>query len=187
MISFRLSNTPKNQKSFTHAYSERLKQTSSNSCLRFKKKLNRKANYKFTSRYIPSTLYPAYISTTQRQSAVNEILETTEFGSPDDGEIGINRLINEDVIKAAYPLHDGDSSYKSGIQNPRSLLNNCWSRYSYFYKFQPIDNVREYFGEKIGFYFAWLGAYTTFLLAPSLVGLIVFFVNIIMRKDDVAM
>jgi hypothetical protein len=184
MIFFRLLNNLKNRESFIDVYSERLKWTS-NSKLKFNQiKKNLILNF---YRYIPSTLYPAYISTTQRQCAVNEILETTEFGSQDDGEVGINRLLKEDIIKAAYPLHDGDSSYNSGVKNPRSLLNSCWSRYTYFYKFQPIDNVRDYFGEKIGFYFAWLGAYTTFLLAPSLIGLIVFLINVIMRKDDVSM
>lgn len=33
---------------------------------------------------------------------------------------------------------------------------------------------RKYFGEKIGLYFAWLGAYTQMLIPASVVGVIVF-------------
>lgn len=33
---------------------------------------------------------------------------------------------------------------------------------------------RKYFGEKIGLYFAWLGAYTQMLIPASIVGIIVF-------------
>uniref|UniRef100_A0A3Q1HAV7 Anoctamin n=1 Tax=Acanthochromis polyacanthus TaxID=80966 RepID=A0A3Q1HAV7_9TELE len=49
-----------------------------------------------------------------------------------------------------------------------------WAKYSAFYKYQPIDLVRKYFGEKIGLYFAWLGVYTQLLIPASIVGIIVF-------------
>uniref|UniRef100_A0A3B3BX81 Anoctamin n=1 Tax=Oryzias melastigma TaxID=30732 RepID=A0A3B3BX81_ORYME len=54
------------------------------------------------------------------------------------------------------------------------VLNEEWARYSAFYKYQPIDLVRKYFGEKIGLYFAWLGVYTQLLIPASIVGIIVF-------------
>ena len=37
-----------------------------------------------------------------------------------------------------------------------------------------MNETQEYFGEKIGLYFAWLGFYTAWLLPASIVGLIVF-------------
>uniref|UniRef100_A0A3B4ZSS9 Anoctamin n=1 Tax=Stegastes partitus TaxID=144197 RepID=A0A3B4ZSS9_9TELE len=57
---------------------------------------------------------------------------------------------------------------------PSSVLHEEWARYSAFYKYQPIDLVRKYFGEKIGLYFAWLGVYTQLLVPASIVGIIVF-------------
>ena len=111
--------------------------------------------------------------------AVHKILETTQYG--DRAEIGIDRLITENFILAAFPPHDGDPTFKAQNeltpkdhlqlkneyllqnQNPRATLNKTWSSYRIWYKNQPIELVKNYFGEKIAFYFAWLGAYTTFL------------------------
>ena len=33
-----------------------------------------------------------------------------------------------------------------------------------------MQNVREYFGEKVALYFAWLGFYTVWLLIPAILG-----------------
>jgi len=43
--------------------------------------------------------------------------------------------------------------------NPRQVLYEFWARWGRWYKYQPIHHVREYFGEKIGIYFVWLGLY----------------------------
>lgn len=90
--------------------------------------------------------------------------------------IGISSLIAKGVYDAAFPLHDGD--YKvidhQEERNDRQVLHEEWARYSAFYKHQPIDLVRKYFGEKIGLYFAWLGVYTQLLIPASIVGIIVF-------------
>uniref|UniRef100_A0A673I560 Anoctamin n=1 Tax=Sinocyclocheilus rhinocerous TaxID=307959 RepID=A0A673I560_9TELE len=74
---------------------------------------------------------------------------------------GITTLIANGVYDSAFPLHD--------------LLHDEWARYGAFYKYQPVDLIRKYFGEKIGLYFAWLGVYTQLLIPASVVGIIVFF------------
>uniref|UniRef100_A0A667HVQ2 Anoctamin n=1 Tax=Lynx canadensis TaxID=61383 RepID=A0A667HVQ2_LYNCA len=82
------------------------------------------------------------------------------------GTTGITSLLANGVYSAAYPLHD--------VSNLDGLLYQEWASYGVFYKYQPIDLVRKYFGEKIGLYFAWLGVYTQMLIPASVVGIIVF-------------
>lgn len=43
--------------------------------------------------------------------------------------------------------------------NQRQILYHYWARWCKWYKYQPLDHIREYFGEKIALYFAWLGKY----------------------------
>uniref|UniRef100_A0A3P9PLU7 Anoctamin n=2 Tax=Poecilia reticulata TaxID=8081 RepID=A0A3P9PLU7_POERE len=90
--------------------------------------------------------------------------------------IGISTLIANGVYDAAFPLHDGDFKVTGHLEerNDRQVLFEEWARYLAFYKYQPIDLVRKYFGEKIGLYFAWLGVYTQLLIPASIVGIIVF-------------
>ncbi|KAM3587568.1 uncharacterized protein V6R79_009077 [Siganus canaliculatus] len=90
--------------------------------------------------------------------------------------IGISTLIAKGVYDAAFPLHDGDYKVIGHLEekSDRQVLHEEWARYSAFYKYQPIDLVRKYFGEKIGLYFAWLGVYTQLLIPASIVGIIVF-------------
>uniref|UniRef100_A0A8C2Y306 Anoctamin n=1 Tax=Capra hircus TaxID=9925 RepID=A0A8C2Y306_CAPHI len=83
-------------------------------------------------------------------------------------------LLANGVYSAAYPLHDGDYEGDNVEFNDRKLLYEEWACYGVFYKYQPIDLVRQYFGEKIGLYFAWLGVYTQMLIPASVVGIIVF-------------
>mmetsp|Transcript_17284 Transcript_17284/g.40673 ORF Transcript_17284/g.40673 Transcript_17284/m.40673 type:complete len:681 (-) Transcript_17284:525-2567(-) len=51
----------------------------------------------------------------------------------------------------------------------RQTLQNTWAKS--WTKAQPMDQIREYFGEKVALYFTWLGFYTTMLWLPALVGI----------------
>ncbi|MBN3294663.1 ANO7 protein, partial [Polypterus senegalus] len=63
--------------------------------------------------------------------------------------------------------------------NSRQVLYQFWARWSKWYKYQPLDHIRQYFGEKIAIYFAWLGFYTAWLLPAAVVGTIVFISGIV--------
>ncbi|XP_004083188.1 anoctamin-6 [Oryzias latipes] len=88
-------------------------------------------------------------------------------------KFGITKLLNSGVYKAAYPLHDGKFNVKSKEEAPseRYLLYNEWANPKNFYKMQPLDLIRKYYGEKVGIYFAWLGFYTMMLAVAAVVGL----------------
>ncbi|XP_031671409.1 anoctamin-1 isoform X1 [Oncorhynchus kisutch] len=109
-----------------------------------------------------------------RSRIVYEILRRTACTRTSQS-MGITTLIAKGVYDSAFPLHDGD--YKvvgHSERNDRQLLHDEWARYGAFYKYQPVDLIRKYFGEKIGLYFAWLGVYTQLLIPASMVGIIVF-------------
>ncbi|XP_046878578.1 anoctamin-6 isoform X2 [Hypomesus transpacificus] len=89
-------------------------------------------------------------------------------------KFGISKLLDSGVYKAAYPLHDcrfNVPSKEDVCPNERYLLYEEWAHPKSFYKMQPLDLIRKYYGEKIGIYFAWLGFYTVMLALAAIVGL----------------
>lgn len=50
--------------------------------------------------------------------------------------------------------------------------------------FTPADDIRAYFGEKVGFYFAFLSFFTAFLTVPAFIGTIVFIVQLEERTPN---
>ncbi|XP_029598067.1 anoctamin-6-like [Salmo trutta] len=92
-------------------------------------------------------------------------------------KFGVTKLLDGGVYKAAYPLHDCRFNVRSKedeCPNERYLLYNEWAHPKSFYKMQPLDLIRKYYGEKIGIYFAWLGFYTAMLALAAIVGLACF-------------
>lgn len=61
------------------------------------------------------------------------------------------------------------------------------SSFKFFYEnllTQPLDSIAEYFGETIAFYFAFMAFYTRWLVFPSVLGFIVFCVQLSQRRLD---
>jgi anoctamin-7 len=51
-------------------------------------------------------------------------------------------------------------------------------------KYQPLDAIRNYFGEQIAIYFAWLGFYTGWLIPVSVIGVLVFIYGLLTVQID---
>ncbi|XP_043853427.1 anoctamin-7-like isoform X2 [Dromiciops gliroides] len=131
------------------------------------------------SKFLGSDFPDSYFSNTQRHRVVAEILARTVYGKRKHAEMGIARLLTEGVYTAAFPLHEGPFELPGypvpgADLNPRQLLYAYWARWCCWHKYQPLDHVREYFGEKVAIYFAWLGFYTAWLLPAAIVGTLVF-------------
>jgi hypothetical protein len=87
------------------------------------------------------------------------------FELKEDFCCGMNlaELVKDGSLLAYYPLHD---------RQAREVLKEHWLNWNVQPWQQPLDAVREYFGEKIGLYFEFLAHYTTFLLMLSAAGLV---------------
>ncbi|XP_071455005.1 anoctamin-7-like [Hetaerina americana] len=146
-------------------------------------------------RFLGSEDRDGYFTNVQRSRILHEILSTCTFGRRSKGEVGIQRLVDEGTFSSAFPLHDGPYEIPKHFQNkdkrkgkktirgedhheenlnPRQVLYQYWARWGMWYKYQPLDHIRAYFGEKTAIYFAWLGFYTGWLLPAAVVGLLVF-------------
>ncbi|XP_041850728.1 LOW QUALITY PROTEIN: anoctamin-7 [Melanotaenia boesemani] len=141
-------------------------------------------------RFLGSEDKETFFKTTQRHQVLYEILARTPYGSVKKGEVGIDRLVSEQVFTAAYPLHEGDFQLPTPPTAPESLvlrqiLYAYWAKWSCWRQYQPLDHIREYFGEKIALYFAWIGFYTGWLLPASLVGTLIFLVGFYLVASDV--
>ncbi|KAF3693421.1 Anoctamin-7 New gene expressed in prostate -like protein Transmembrane protein 16G [Channa argus] len=141
-------------------------------------------------RFLGNDNKDTFFKVTQRHQVLYEILARTPYGSVKDGEVGIDRLLSDEVFTAAYPLHEG------GFQSPtppvpphalslRQILYMYWAKWSCWRRYQPLDHIREYFGEKIALYFAWLGFYTAWLLPASVVGTLIFLFGFWLMDTDV--
>lgn len=117
-----------------------------------------------------------------------EILSRTSFSNKNDpsiftdnvdDNIGVELLVANKSFSAAYPLHEdygreNHSHDHSDKKTTRQLLWDYWAKPKSIIYYQPIHLIRQYFGEKLAFYFSWLGFYTSWLLFPSIIGLFVF-------------
>ncbi|XP_059008811.1 anoctamin-9 isoform X1 [Mustela lutreola] len=100
---------------------------------------------------------PTSVPATTRIRIVNFVLNSkTAAGDT------LEDLVKSGVFETRFALHKGEE----GLKN--------WAQWRNMVRCQPIDDIRDYFGEKVALYFAWLGWYTYMLVPAALVGLIVF-------------
>ncbi|XP_043829016.1 anoctamin-9 [Dromiciops gliroides] len=98
------------------------------------------------------------LTTTARIRIVNFILRKKEV----NGE-KFDDLLKDHVFETKFPLHEREE-----------FLQSNWARWRDIFYRQPIDKIRNYFGEKVALYFAWLGWYTVMLVPAAGAGLVVF-------------
>lgn len=118
-----------------------------------------------------------------RIEIVYEILQKAHNDPNDDKKRGIEALIEKSVFHTFFPLHDGSVPVSSSVPpekyTSRQRLKAGWSSWKSIAQLQPLMDIREYFGEKIGFYFAFMDFYTKMLIFPAIFGLAAFIYGIV--------
>ncbi|KAH3837137.1 anoctamin-8-like isoform X2 [Dreissena polymorpha] len=115
-----------------------------------------------------------FLSSEERQSLVYQILLNLRAIQGEqlcgvnflEGQAIVPLLLSKQVICQVFPLHDRTALLK---------LRKGWVQT--FIRRQPIDDICRYFGVKIAMYFAFLGFYTRLLLAPTVLGVAVWFLQ----------
>ncbi|XP_020488172.2 anoctamin-5-like isoform X1 [Labrus bergylta] len=110
-------------------------------------------------------------------------------GQKEKEKTGIKRLISNGTYTAAFPLHDcryWKRARNAECESERYNLYQHWARFLCFYKEQPLNLIRKYYGEKIGIYFAWLGFYTEMLFVAAVMGLICFIYGLLSYDDNIS-
>jgi len=127
--------------------------------------------------------------------------ETTS--SEIDYNKGLPLMLQKKYFKDAFPLHDQSSKIRKVYSTnevfnilrlyapdsePSSddilYLNNKWAKFSRIFCFQPLNHIKNYFGELNAFYFAWLGTFINSLILPALIGIVFFAIGQIMSLQD---
>ncbi|XP_038105895.1 anoctamin-5 isoform X2 [Culex quinquefasciatus] len=150
----------------------------------------RKREYRLLHEYSREKCYlfdadaPDFFTPSIRIAVAHFILERARFGLEDEKyDIGLRKLLNDQVYLDAYPLHDGSPDLPE-LECQRTLLLEEWASVIRWIKHQPLDHIKEYFGVKIAMYFAWLGFYTHMLISASIVGLLCFFYGLLTFREN---
>ena len=79
-------------------------------------------------------------------------------------DLDIEKSIAKGILLACFPLHQNDMCEE---------IANRWYKHGHTYPWRkPYHLVKDYFGEKVGLYYRFLGFYLSYLLGSSIVGAI---------------
>ncbi|KAL1507509.1 hypothetical protein AB1Y20_008344 [Prymnesium parvum] len=121
-------------------------------------------------------------SSLERQRLVLSICEEPRWRG--GAELDLDALINDEVFSTYMPVHtaEGDELYRRWASPCALRVYPCREQTGRRARLfpdcgllaQPLSEVRDYFGEKIAFYFAWLEHYTQLLFALAWLGAVAY-------------
>lgn len=115
-------------------------------------------------------------STELANAATRASITDVRACSPPCSVVDVEKLRHTKVISAHFPLHD---------ELELRQLSRRWLRQIRCGGRAPIEEIKEYFGEKIGMYFAWLSFTTSMLRWPAIAGIGCFYVELKTHDDQV--
>ena len=135
-----------------------------------------------------------------------EIDDGTAFPSNCGASIDLNELVGEEMCELFFPIHHPESieilqltwgmdvPARLGIADTPERARRKGQRVGQklpplrasviLHADQPLDQVHDYFGSHLAWYFAWMGFYTDALAVPSMVGLVVWAASLRYSQDE---
>ncbi|KAK7170463.1 hypothetical protein R3I94_000619 [Phoxinus phoxinus] len=103
------------------------------------------------------------VSFCTRIRIVHFVLYNTFIGP---GE-SLDELLREGAFESIFCLHEKKEQKK---------LREKWASWVSVLKLfeQPVNDIKDYFGEKVALYYLWLGWYTRMLIPAAVIGIVVF-------------
>ncbi|KUF75791.1 Anoctamin-10 [Phytophthora nicotianae] len=109
-------------------------------------------------------VHPTYYRPTGNHDKVDDdVAMMPEPFQDEEHGLLLQQAMHSKLLTDHFPLHD---------DKERSELVEKWVRE--WTKPQPINTVRSYFGDEVGFYFGFLGMYTQWLMPLAAVGVLTF-------------
>lgn len=97
-----------------------------------------------------------------------------------------NFQLNKYFKKANKKSSNGDNLLlkmktllESNTNDARRNLYLKWAKFNNMFKFQPMWEIRNYFGESNAIYFAWQGVFISTLWVPMAIGIVFFLTSLI--------
>lgn len=113
--------------------------------------------------------------TVDRLKLTDDIIEADKMAGGADFSTGRAIADENHSLMAYFPLHQPDRLAE---------IDREWIQWNASLD-QPIEKLRDYFGEKVAIYFAFLGFYCKSLLLPALIGFGIFIAQLAVGKIEI--
>lgn len=110
-----------------------------------------------------------------RINLIFSIFQASTQPQPPGAGLNISKLIATKTVLACFPLHDNDE-LKALQRKWLDLTSPPWN--------QPVLKIKDYFGDRIGLYFLYLGHYVELLIWPAILGAITYTVRQIYFESE---
>jgi len=115
-----------------------------------------------------------FFTSLERIRCLFHIIEAPDYEEPGCAAVDLDKLVTEGVFDSYFCLEDKQRMAK---------LDGTWV-YAPMYTKPPIGEIRDYLGEKIALYFAWINLYTNYLGLLGLVALVPTVMTVLNKDAD---
>ena len=86
-------------------------------------------------------------------------------------------MLRDKIFEDAFILHETHDECKH-LHNGMSMAKR-WASPMRIFKSQPLDCIRDYFGEAYALYFAWMDVFNIALIGATIVGIVFFSIGVL--------